>query len=98
MIRYLPARQNRFYQHQYQEHKKKGNTMAIAEIKINKDKTLKIDSSVGWIIKYREQFGRDILPELLPLISAGVELTLKTMEDAGQSADQIGRASCRERV
>lgn len=61
--------------------------MAIAEIKINKDKTLKIDSSVGWIIKYREQFGRDILPELLPLISAGVELTLKTMEDAGQSQE-----------
>lgn len=52
--------------------------MAIQQVKISKDCTLKLDASIGWLIKYREQFGHDILPDLLPLISAGIELAANT--------------------
>lgn len=52
--------------------------MAISKIKISKDNEINLDSSMGWLLKYREQFGRDILPDLLPLISATVDFLIKT--------------------
>lgn len=52
--------------------------MAISKIKISKDNEINLDSSMGWLLKYREQFGRDILPDLLPLISATVDFFIKT--------------------
>lgn len=54
--------------------------MAIGQVKIDKDHTLKMDASIGWLIKYREQFGHDILPDLLPLISIGVNAAIDTMD------------------
>jgi hypothetical protein len=60
--------------------------MAIQQVKISKDCTLKLDASIGWLIKYREQFGHDILPDLLPLISAGIELAVNTGNSIGTNA------------
>lgn len=43
-------------------------------IKINTNTTFKIDNNVGWALKYRNQFGHDILPDILPIVNAATEL------------------------
>lgn len=48
--------------------------MATKQISINKDVTLNMDSSVGWLLIYRENFGRDILPDILPIMSATIDM------------------------
>ena len=63
--------------------------MAIQQVKISKDCTLKLDASIGWLIKYREQFGHDILPDLLPLISAGIELAANTVSSIGTNTVDV---------
>lgn len=52
--------------------------MAVQTIKLGKEQVLNLDSSIGWLLKYREQFGRDILPDLLPLLTAGVDFAIST--------------------
>lgn len=63
--------------------------MAIQQVKISKDCTLKLDASIGWLIKYREQFGHDILPDLLPLISAGIELVTSIVSSIGSKTVDV---------
>lgn len=48
--------------------------MATKQISINKEKTIMMDSSVGWLLIYRENFGRDILPDILPIMSAAIDM------------------------
>lgn len=33
-----------------------------------------LDNNIGWMIAYREQFGRDIVPALIPVLNAGIDL------------------------
>ena len=42
--------------------------------KFNDTKEIELSNSVGWTMEYREQFGHDIVPDLLPIISAIVSL------------------------
>lgn len=50
---------------------------------------LKLDNNIGWMIAYREQFGRDIVPALIPVLNAGIDVmfgivqALKPGEKAG---------------
>lgn len=39
------------------------------EIKIG-EQTVEINSSAGWFFDYREQFGHDIMPDLMPILEA----------------------------
>lgn len=55
----------------------------IKEITISEDKTLKINSNLGWVLKYRSQFGHDILPDLLPAIEAGLNLIGGAIDNEG---------------
>ena len=34
------------------------------------DHPIEIDSSLGWLYRYREQFGHDVMPDVLPLAEA----------------------------
>lgn len=34
--------------------------------------SIDLDASMGWLYVYREQYGRDILPTLMPLLDAGL--------------------------
>ncbi len=43
-------------------------------IKIDKDKSLKLSNNLAWMMIYREQFGRDIVPVLMPALNSGVSL------------------------
>lgn len=63
--------------------------MAIKTIKIDKDNSIKIDSSINWLLIYRAQFGRDILPDILPLISAGVDIAINMLgESEGETVQE----------
>lgn len=46
----------------------------IKTIKIDDNHSLELNGSFGWLITYRTQFGRDILPELMPLLGSLMDL------------------------
>ena len=37
------------------------------------DKEVKLNNDMGWTLEYKEQFGTDILPKLMPLVAGAVE-------------------------
>lgn len=39
-------------------------------IKLYKDCELTLSNNAGWLYEYREQFGHDIVPDIMPIISA----------------------------
>mgnify|MGYP000973650968 CR=1 FL=1 len=57
--------------------------MAIKKIKIDSTNQLTLNSSAGWLFEYQNQFGRDILPDLLPVVGAGVEFIAGIFEENG---------------
>lgn len=46
----------------------------IKEIKINDNQTIKINTNIGWLFKYRSQFGHDILSDLLPIAESVMDM------------------------
>ena len=42
----------------------------IKTIKIDKDTSLTLSNNLGWVINYKNQFGHDILPDIMPIVSA----------------------------
>ena len=74
--------------------------MAIKEIMLNKNKAITVDSSAGWLLIYREQFGRDITPDLLPLLQSGMEIAFGFLEDLGEklTKESVLKAFNQDRV
>lgn len=58
--------------------------MATKQISINKNCKINMDSSIGWLLIYRENFGRDILPDILPIMSAAIDLIVGGMNEKGE--------------
>lgn len=46
----------------------------IKTIKFNDNCEIELSNNIGWAMEYREQFGHDIIPDLLPAVSAIVFL------------------------
>ena len=44
----------------------------IKTVKINDNCEIELSNNIGWALEYREQFGHDIVPDLLPVVSAVV--------------------------
>ena len=68
--------------------------MATKQITINENCKINMDSSIGWLLIYRENFGRDILPDILPMISAAVELIFGGINEEGE----VTLATLRENI
>ena len=51
-------------------------------VKINNDQSVELNGSLGWLYVYREQFGRDILPDIMPIIESGLSTAVKIMQSA----------------
>lgn len=51
-------------------------------------KPVELNSSAGWLYVYRNQFGRDILPDIMPMIESLLTLALDFMKNS--NADEIG--------
>ena len=46
----------------------------IKTIKIDDEHEITLSNNIGWAMEYREQFGHDIIPDLLPAVSAALSL------------------------
>lgn len=55
----------------------------IKTIKISEEKDLKLDSSQAWTIIFEAQFQHDILPDLLPLLNAAIDVSLELYRATG---------------
>ena len=51
-------------------------------IKIGK-KEVKLNNNVAWTMEYRDQFGKDIVPALMPVIASMIEGVSAVVGDAG---------------
>ena len=58
-------------------------------------KELKLNNQVAWTMEYKDQFGRDIVPVIMPMVSAiveGLASVISENETAEISAKQISEA------
>lgn len=46
----------------------------IKTIKINKEQELTLSNNLAWATIYKDQFGHDIIPDIMPLMSAAIRL------------------------
>lgn len=46
------------------------------------DKEVRLNNNVAWTMEYRDQFGKDILPAIMPLVASMVEGVSTVMTDA----------------
>lgn len=58
-------------------------------IKIGKQE-VKLSNNVAWTMEYRDQFGKDIVPALMPLIASIIEGVSTVISDSGKT--EIGVA------
>lgn len=45
-------------------------------IRIDETHEMKLDNNVGWLLEYKAQFGHDIVPDIMPLISSVVDMAI----------------------
>lgn len=46
----------------------------IKTVKINKEQELTLSNNLAWATIYKDQFGHDIIPDIMPLMSAAIRL------------------------
>lgn len=59
----------------------------IREIKIE-DKKIEIDSSAGWLYEYRDRFGHDILPDIMPIIESVLAAGISVLQESGGEVNE----------
>lgn len=61
----------------------------IKTIKINKDTELTLSNSLAWAMIYKDQFGHDIVPDIMPIVSAITKLFGELQKYSGQDMTEI---------
>ena len=56
------------------------------KIKIGKQE-VRLNNNVAWTMEYRDQFGKDILPAIMPLLASAVEGISTIVADAGENGE-----------
>ena len=56
-------------------------------IKIDKGQPLELDGSLGWLYCYQEQFGHDILPDIMPAIESFLTLSVDVLQNGAKPGD-----------
>ena len=46
----------------------------IKTVKVDSKTTIKLSNNIGWMLAYRDQFGRDIVPVLTPVLAAVLDV------------------------
>ena len=49
------------------------------------DKEVKLNNNVAWTMEYRDQFGKDIVPALMPVIASIIEGVTTVVADTGKT-------------
>ena len=47
------------------------------------EKDIRLNNRAGWTITYRDQFGHDIVPTLMPLLASGIDIVSALVKEAG---------------
>lgn len=55
-------------------------------IKIGK-KDVRLNNNISWAIIYRDQFGRDIIPTLMPLVASALDIVSGVINQTGKTED-----------
>lgn len=61
----------------------------IKTIKISKDKDLTISNNLAWAMIYKSQFGHDIVPDIMPIVSAITKLLGELGKMAGKDMAEV---------
>ncbi len=51
------------------------------------EKDVRISNNTKWMLIYRNQFGRDILPTLMPLIASGIDIVNGFLNETGKTSE-----------
>lgn len=54
----------------------------IKTIRID-DRSVEINTSAGWLYEYRENFGHDILPDIMPILESVLNATASVLNESG---------------
>lgn len=61
----------------------------IKTIKISKEKELTISNNLAWAMIYKSQFGHDIVPDIMPIVSAVTKLLGELGKMAGKDMTEV---------
>ena len=61
----------------------------IKTIKISNDKDLTISNNLAWAMIYKSQFGHDIVPDIMPIVSAVTKLLGEVGKMAGKDVAEV---------
>ena len=61
----------------------------INTIKINDSQSVELDSSMNWLFIYRKYFGKDILPDIMPLLEAAISTLVKLTGGDDPESEEI---------
>lgn len=48
---------------------------------------VKLNNNVGWVLAYRDQFGRDIIPSIMPLLAGILDVISGVIAETGKTKD-----------
>lgn len=51
------------------------------------NKDVRLNNNIGWTIDYRDQFGQDIIPTLLPAVAAALDLVKGLLEEVEDTSN-----------
>lgn len=49
------------------------------------NKSVKLNNNISWAIAYRDQFGRDIIPALMPMLAGALDIFAGLVADTGKA-------------
>lgn len=49
------------------------------------DKDVRLNNNIGWALAYKDQFGRDIIPTLMPLLAGAVDIFSGLVNETGKT-------------
>lgn len=58
-------------------------------IKLYKDCELTLSNNAGWLYEYRDQFGHDIVPDIMPIISAVMKALKEISAESGKPVTEV---------
>lgn len=51
------------------------------------EKDVRLNNNIGWVMEYRDQFGKDILPVIMPFITSMIESVSTVIADADNNGE-----------
>ena len=51
------------------------------------EKDVRLNNNIGWVMEYRDQFGKDILPVIMPFITSIIESVSTVIADADNNGE-----------